>query len=112
MIAPYVLHVQNEPSDDADYEAFYEKEHLDMLHKVPGYRKSQRYKLAKTLQGAPESGVPRFMVIHEFEYLNALDGKEIREADATPWVKKVFGSATGVNIRGFKRVFSLGYQNS
>jgi len=112
-IAPYTLHVQNEPADgkDDDYHDFYENEHLGLLHKVPGYRKSQRYKLAKTLQGAPE-GVPRFMVIHEFEHLDALDGPELRHADASPNTHRVFGDAKAANIRGFKRVFSLGYSNS
>ncbi|KAK3721575.1 hypothetical protein LTR37_003131 [Vermiconidia calcicola] len=105
---PYCLHVQNEPSDDEDYHKFYEEEHLDLLHKVPGYRRSQRYKLARTLQG-PE-GVPRFMVVHEFEYLDALDGPELRHADSSPWVHKVFGNAKSVNVRGFRCVSSLGYK--
>ena len=105
-----MLHVQNEPADDQDYHDFYEKEHLDLLHKVPGYRRSQRYQLIDSPQ-AP-SDTPRFMVIHEWDHLDALDGPELRKADASPWVHRVFGNAKAVNVRGFKCVASKGYTNS
>ena len=105
-----MLHVQNEPADDQDYHDFYEKEHLDLLHKVPGYRKSQRYQLSDPIKAPADT--PRFMVVHEFEHLDALDGPELRHADASPWVHKVFGNAKAVNVRGFKCVYSQGYDNS
>jgi hypothetical protein len=107
-IPPYTLHVQCEPTDDQAYHDFYEKEHLDDLHKVPGYRRSQRYKLAKKLLGAPED-TPRFLVIHEFDSLDASDGPEQRHADSSPTIAKVFGTAELVNVRGFKNVSSQGY---
>jgi hypothetical protein len=106
-----VLHVQNEPADEQDYHDFYEKEHLDLLHKVPGYRRSQRYQLISSLPEQPLD-TPRFMVIHEWDHLDALDGPELRAADASPWVHKVFGNAKRVNVRGFKCVSSKGYTNS
>ena len=109
--SPYVLHVQNEPSDEADYHKFYEEEHLDLLHKVPGYRRSQRYQLINLLQSDLKD-VPRFLVIHEFEHLDALDGPELRHADSSPWVHKVFGNAKAVNVRGFKNVYRQGYTDS
>ena len=103
--------MQNEPADDNDYHKFYEEEHLDLLHKVPGYHRSQRFELVNYLQG-PFKEVPRFLVIHEFEHLNALDGPELREADSSPWVHNVFGNAKAVNVRGFKCVQGMGYANS
>jgi hypothetical protein len=103
--------VQNEPADDQDYHDFYEKEHLDMLHKVPGYRRSQRYQLINSLPETP-ADTPRFFVIHEWDHLDALDGPELREADASPNTHRVFGSAKAVNVRGFKCVSSKGYTNS
>lgn len=105
------MHVQNEPADEQDYHNFYEHEHLDMLHKVPGYRKSQRYELIQKVQGTPPD-VPNFMVVHEFDHLDALDGPELREADASPNTHRVFGNAKAVNVRGFKVAASQGYSNS
>ncbi|KAK5167822.1 uncharacterized protein LTR77_007521 [Saxophila tyrrhenica] len=106
---PFTLHVQNEPASDADYHDFYENEHLDLLHKVPGYRRSQRYKLVHNIMGAPE-GTPRFLVIHEWDHLDALDGPELRAADSSPNVHRVFGTAKAVNVRGFRKVYDQGYE--
>ena len=72
-----------------------------MLSRVPGYRRSQRYEFVtghtKALLGAP-----RFMAIHEWDHLNALDGPELREADASVNTRRVFGTALKINIRGFE----------
>lgn len=106
---PFTLHVQAEPADETDYHDFYETEHLDLLHKVPGYRRSQRYKLVRNIMGVPE-GAPRFLVIHEFDHLDALDGPELRNADASPNVHRVFGNAKAMNVRGFRSVSSQGYE--
>jgi hypothetical protein len=111
-VAPsFTLHVQCEPADAAEYNDFYENEHLDLLHKVPGYRRSQRYKLIKKLIGAPDD-TPSFLVIHEFDHLDALDGPELRAADASPAVGKVFGAAKGMNVRGFRKVCDMGYSDA
>jgi hypothetical protein len=108
---PYTLHVQCEPADEAEFHKFYEEEHLDMLHRVPGYRKSQRYQLINHMMGEVKPA-PRFLVIHEFNSLDALDGPELREANATPAVGKVFGNASAVNVRGFKCIRGMGYVDS
>lgn len=48
------------------------------------------------------------MAVHEFDHLGALDGPELREADASPNTHRVFGQAKQVNIRGFKSVEGFG----
>lgn len=108
---PFTLHVQCEPADAAEYNDFYENEHLDLLHKVPGYRRSQRYKLVRKLIGAPDN-TPTFMAVHEFDHLNALDGPELRAADASPTVTQVFGKSKGMNVRGFRKVYDQGYSGA
>lgn len=105
--APFILNVQVEPADDEDYNEFYREEHLHMLSKVPGYRRSQRYELVSSTN-VHRSKIPRFMAVHEFEHLNSLDGPELREADASPNTHRVFGNAKMVNIRGFKLVQTFG----
>ncbi|EXJ56089.1 hypothetical protein A1O7_09020 [Cladophialophora yegresii CBS 114405] len=104
---PFLLNVQNEPADAVDYNKFYSEEHLDMLNRVPGYRRSQRYQLIKG-HNEQTSDAPKFMAVHEWESLDALDGPEIREADASPNTHRVFGNAKKVNIRGFKSLKAFG----
>lgn len=111
MASPYVLNVQVEPVDDEDYHTFYREEHLMMLSRVPGYRRSQRFELIEAEANAP-TNAPRFMAVHEFENLDSTDGQELREADASPNTIRVFGNAHMVNIRGFKLIKGFGFDNS
>ncbi|KAB5531464.1 hypothetical protein GE09DRAFT_1064162 [Coniochaeta sp. 2T2.1] len=99
--SPFVLNVQVQPADVDDYNTFYSGEHLHMLSRVPGYRRSQRYKFV-TGQTKASLGAPQFMAVHEWDHLDALDGPELREADASVNTRRVFGSALKVNIRGFQ----------
>jgi len=102
--SPYLLQVQNEPADVDDYHKFYHEEHLMMLNRVPGYRRSQRYELTDAItkgRQTPEQP-PRFLAVHEWENLDALDGPEQREADASENTIRVFGNAKMVSMRGFK----------
>jgi hypothetical protein len=108
---PYTLHVQCEPADDDEFHKFYEEEHLDLLRKVPGYRRAQRYELVNHMMGELKP-VPRFLVIHEFTSLDALNGPELKAANSTPSVAKVFGNAKAANVRGFKCVSGMGYVDS
>lgn len=82
-----------------------------MLRKVPGYRRSQRYELVNHTAGELKP-VPKFLVIHEFSSLDAMDGPEIREANSSPAVANVFGTASAFNLRGFKCVKGVGYVDS
>jgi hypothetical protein len=110
-LSPYVLNVQVEPVDDDDYHTFYREEHLVMLSRVPGYRRSQRFELLER-KANPPAKVPRFMAVHEFDNLDSTDGSELREADASPNTIRVFGNAKMINIRGFKLVKGFGFGNS
>jgi len=52
---------------------------------------------------------PRYLAIHEFDDLDALDGPELRAADASPWTKKNLSTAKKVVVRAFKLVQGFGY---
>ncbi|KIX92798.1 uncharacterized protein Z520_11461 [Fonsecaea multimorphosa CBS 102226] len=105
--APFILNVQMEPADDDDYNTFYRDEHLYMLSRVPGYRRSQRYQLVSS-DNISLPAVPRFMAVHEFETLDHLDGPELREADASPNTHRVIGNSKATSVRGFKLVKVFG----
>lgn len=103
----FILNVQVDPANADDYNTFYREEHLHMLSRVPGYRRSQRYEFVKG-HDASSANAPRFMAVHELDHLDALDGPELREADASPNTHRVFGNAERVNIRGFKSIKAFG----
>ncbi len=103
-LPPFVLNVQVLPADAVDYNTFYSGEHLHMLSRVPGYRRSQRYEFVAADTQVAARAAPRFMAVHEFNHLESMDGPELREADASPNTRRVFGNALKVNIRGFENV--------
>lgn len=103
--APYILNVIMEPKDEEDYNNFYQIEHLDMLHKVPGYRRTQRYKLGKLdPNGGTPVEAPHYLAIHEWDDLQALDGPELRKANASPNTKRILKNNRNLDVRGFKLV--------
>ena len=59
-----------DPKDEADYDAWYREEHLDVLHKVPGYRRSQRYKLGPPVEDLTLEKAPPYVAIHEVDDVN------------------------------------------
>ena len=91
------------PIDVDDYNTFYSGEHLHMLSRVPGYRRSQRYEFV-TADTEAALEAPQFMAVHEWDHLNSLDGPKLREADASENTIRVIGGALKVNIRGFENL--------
>lgn len=84
---PFCVTVEMDPVDGADFHKWYQDEHLDMLHKLPGYRRSSRYAIGpKTplTEGEPA----KYLAIHEMDGLAGLDSEEGKAANNTPWTIK------------------------
>lgn len=78
-----------EPDDEADLDAWYRKQHLDMLAMCRGYRRSTRYRLA----GDGGSG-PRFLALHEYACAPAeLPAEQIKQVRETEWSRIVIGKS-------------------
>ncbi|KAF2786211.1 hypothetical protein K505DRAFT_422566 [Melanomma pulvis-pyrius CBS 109.77] len=87
--------LQPAAGQDADFDAWYRQEHLHLLSKCPGYRRSRRFKvvnatvLDKFERREPE--VPQYLALHEFDGedfpMEALGGTA-----GTEWAKKVMGN--------------------
>ncbi|KAJ4375989.1 hypothetical protein N0V83_001269 [Neocucurbitaria cava] len=79
---------------EADFDAWYRDEHLDVLSKAPGYVRTRRYELVNgtTLDRfvRVEPQVPRFLALHEFQG-DVLPWKELAESAQTEWAKRVMG---------------------
>ncbi|KAJ9654157.1 hypothetical protein H2198_006776 [Neophaeococcomyces mojaviensis] len=55
--SPYILTVEMHPQDASDFDEWYRKEHLDLLSKIPGYRRCLRYKLGPPTPAALSKGI-------------------------------------------------------
>lgn len=99
------------PVNEEDFHAWYNEEHLDMIHGVPGHRRSQRYVIEHRHHdpGALNS-IPKHLAIHEFESLDAYqsNAEEAVAAKSSPWTRKNFMESTINVFRSFRLVRSVG----
>lgn len=86
--APEIVLVYMNPSNPADFEKWYREEHLEMLSKLPGYRRSLRYKIGPKTPLTRDEDPPPYLAIHEVESVEAFGGKEAEAANSTPWTTK------------------------
>lgn len=107
--APYLATAEIQPLDPVDYDKWYREEHLDMLSKMPSYRRSLRYKIGpKTplTQGTP----PSFIAIHEVDdATKALASQELVDVNSTPWTQKHMKEADPFIMRVWKLLHSEGF---
>jgi len=96
---------------DADFDAWYRKEHLRLLSQCPGYRRSRRFKVvnATVLDGfvRKEPEVPQYLALHEF------DGEdfpftELGPTADTEWAKRIMGNTRAAEVGWYrlKRVYN------
>jgi hypothetical protein len=84
------------PADrEAELHAWYVEEHIPLLHRIPGWRRTRRYRLRA-------AGEPRFLALHELAGTEPLDSAGYRAATHTPWRERVTGAATGHERRLFR----------
>ena len=96
------------PSDEGDFEKWYREEHLDLLHKLPGYRRSARYVIGPTTP-LTKSEPPKYLAIHEMDSLDGFGGKEAEAANTTPWTKKHIADSKPFIPRGWQLIHPEGF---
>ncbi|KAG8624356.1 hypothetical protein KVT40_007423 [Elsinoe batatas] len=83
-----MVHVAFTVKPDQDPEEigrWYEEEHTGMLQKVPGWRRTRRFKTSSI----EKSAVTEYLALHEYAPRNGLGGPEFVAATTTPWAHKV-----------------------
>ncbi|GME32240.1 Alpha beta hydrolase fold protein [Neofusicoccum parvum] len=97
-------------ADEAEYNKWAEEEHVPLLSKVPGWRRSRRFKyssVVKPLGPADEVKHVEYISLHEYDPQNGLPhSEEFKAATTTPWTSKVNSEIVGEKKR---RVYNLAY---
>lgn len=96
-------------ADEAEYNRWAEDEHVPLLSKVPGWRRSRRFKyssVVKPLGPNDEVKHTEYLSLHEYDPVNGLGGPEFKAATTTPWTEKVNTDIVGEKKR---RVYNLFY---
>jgi hypothetical protein len=110
-VAPrFILTVEMEPVDEKDWDRWYREEHLNMLNTLPGYRRSQRYKIGNPVPVLTRGEPTKFFAIHELDHFDGMSGPEAHATNNTEWTKKHVAEAKVMIVRGFEKVQAEGYE--
>jgi hypothetical protein len=91
---PVVVSVALSTRDEDDLDAWYREEHVPLLHAIPGWRRTRRYRLV-------EGSGPDFLAFHEIDHVDLFDAPAYREATGTPWRASVMHEITARERRVF-----------
>jgi len=99
------------PGTDDDFNAFHREEHIKVVSKITGYRRTRRYKLQKDLpQPPPEvspaptpkpENPPVYLLLYEFDG-ETVPERELAKANETDWAKRVAKSLVKVETVAVK----------
>lgn len=108
---PFVVtaEIHPQPENVEDLEKWYNEEHLSMLAKIPGYRRTLRYRLGPRTPLTKGDVVPEYLALHECDDVGAFGGKEAEAANATPWTMKQMKESEVFTARGWKLMHAQGY---
>lgn len=90
------------PGQKEELDKWYAEEHIDLISKVQGWRRTRRFKTS-TLENKDEI---EYLALHEYASENGLEGEEFKAATTTPWCDKIWSEV--VKVRG-RRVYELYY---
>jgi len=105
---PFLCTVEMDPVDETDFDKWYREEHLDMLGRLPGYRRSLRYVIGPPTPltlGEP----PKYLAIHEVDGPHAFEGPEAEAANTTPWTVRQIQESKVFVARMWERMYAQGF---
>jgi pimeloyl-ACP methyl ester carboxylesterase len=83
---------------------WYREEHVDLLQKVPGWRRTRRF--VTSYLDLQEGKKKEFLALHEYAPENGLGGEEFQRAVSTEWKDKIYSDVVAEKRR---REYALYY---
>jgi hypothetical protein len=94
------------PEFEAEFNQWYDTEHVPQLLGVPGFLSGRRYQAV--------DGKPKYLAIYELADERVLKGDAFREVrdNPTPWSKKIIPQFRNTQIGAFRQIFSHGERSA
>ncbi|KAL2004755.1 hypothetical protein VTN00DRAFT_3283 [Thermoascus crustaceus] len=73
------------PGREDELDRWYREEHIPLLSKVPGWRRTRRFVTSSVLKDAERE----YLALHEYDPQNGLGGPEWQASVSTPWTRSV-----------------------
>lgn len=93
-----------DPANEDELKRWYKEEHIPMLARVSGWRRSRFYVTAAIDTNAPRE----FVALHEFTAQNGLGGAEHKASMATPWRNRIADMLASKTRRVYNWVYTFG----
>lgn len=84
--------LQDGEGKEEELKKWYEEEHVPLLQKVPGWRRTRRFVTSYLDIQANSSLQKEFLALHEYAPQNGLGGPEFQKATTTEWCDKIYSS--------------------
>ena len=98
--------LQEGEGKEEELKKWYEEEHVPLLQKVPGWRRTRRFVTSYLDIQANSSLQKEFLALHEYAPQNGLGGEEFVAATTTKWCDKIYADVVKDRKR---RVYELYY---
>ncbi|UPX10567.1 uncharacterized protein EKO05_0001219 [Ascochyta rabiei] len=82
--------LQDGEGKEEELKKWYEEEHVPLLQKVPGWRRTRRFETSYLDLQANKSLQKEFLALHEYAPQNGLGGPEFQRATTTEWCGKIY----------------------
>ena len=82
-----VFFTLKEGADEEELAKWYREEHVGLLQKVPGWRRTRRF--VTSYLDLQEGKTKEYLALHEYAPENGLGGEEFQKATGTEWFKKI-----------------------
>ncbi|KAH6644244.1 Alpha/Beta hydrolase protein [Boeremia exigua] len=98
--------LQDGEGKEDEIKRWYEDEHVGLLQKVPGWRRTRRFVTSYMDLEANPKLQKEFLALHEYAPENGLAGPEFKAATTTKWCEKIYADVVADRKR---RVYELYY---
>ncbi|KAH9854560.1 hypothetical protein C2E23DRAFT_726234 [Lenzites betulinus] len=100
-----IAEVDIKPEAEADFNRWYDEEHIPMLSRIPGWVRSSRFVLVDAAAAGADAGgvrAAKYFALHEIADLESMERPEFKASLATEWSQKILGNTTSFSLRVFK----------
>lgn len=98
--------LQDGPGKTEELEKWYNEEHVPLLQKVPGWRRTRRFVTSYLDLESGHRSETEYLALHEYAPQNGLGGPEFNAAISTGWCDKIYKDVVKERKR---RVYDLYY---
>ncbi|KAJ6591606.1 hypothetical protein DFH09DRAFT_1137502 [Mycena vulgaris] len=100
----WAVSLEMTPEGEDELNKWYDEEHMDLLAKIPGWKRGRRFKLLDSAGRGSELDKPvsKYLALHELSNNEFMSTPEYKHATSTEWRERVMKNAVRREVRVFE----------